>query len=182
MYGCANDFLNVDRSDVINSRGCRDVMYSWYRAGFIQNIIMAIIGIGIGAFQFYLYTLNRREYYKILDELDDMRKPMMNTTMSMSTINSKMSGGGPGSGHMINFGPKASVKYSQKSAASINENIYNNSTTSAGATSGGYLPQLNTNNFSNPLQSIQNMDGRFSFKKPPIHTPSNRFLIEEPHN
>lgn len=184
MYGCANDFLSVDRSEVINTRGCRDVMYSWYRAGFIENIIMSIIGIGIGAFQFYLYTLNRREYYRVLDELDDMRKPMMNTTMSMSTINSKMSGGGPGSGHMINFGPRPSVKYSQKSAASINENIYNNSTgsTGAGATSGGYLPQLNMANFSNPLQSIQNMDGRFSFKKPPNTNSSNRFLIEEPQN
>ncbi|RNA29946.1 hypothetical protein BpHYR1_054511 [Brachionus plicatilis] len=182
VFGCANQFLTVDRSEVINTRGCKDVMYSWYRAGFIENIIMSIVGLGIAAFQFYLYTLNRHEYYRVLDELDDMRKPMMNTTMSMSTINSKMSGGGHGSGHMINFGPRPSIKYSQKSAPSINENIYNSSTGSGGATSGGYLPQLNMGNFSNPLQSIQNMDGRFSFKKPPNSTQSNRFLIEEAQN
>lgn len=159
-------------------------MYSWYRTGFIENIIMSIIGLGIAAFEFYLYTLNRREYYRVLDEMDDMRKPMMNTTMSMSTINSKMSGGGPGSGHLINFGPQASTKYSQKfnQTPSIGgDNIYNGSGGSTGpATSGGYLPQLG--NFSNPLQSIQNMDGRFSFNsknKAPTATPSNRFLIDE---
>ena len=62
---------------------------------------MAIIGIGIAAYEFYLYTINRAEYYKLLDDIDDMRKPMMNTTMSMSTLNSRGSGG-----HMINFGPQ----------------------------------------------------------------------------
>ena len=93
--------MHVDRTAVINTRGCRDVMYSWYRSGFIENIIMAIIGLGIGAYEFYLYTINRAEYYKLLDDIDDMRKPMMNTTMSMSTLNSRGS-----AGHMINFGPQ----------------------------------------------------------------------------
>ncbi|CAF0830214.1 unnamed protein product [Brachionus calyciflorus] len=194
VYGCANDFLTVDRTEVINVRGCRDVMYSWYRTGFIENIIMSIIGLGIAAFEFYLYSLNRREYYRVLDDMDDMRKPMMNTTMSMSTINSKMSGGGHNSGHMINFGPQPSIKYAQKmgqNQASMNgDNIYNGSGSGGGGSTGtpainsaGYLPQLNMGNFTNPLQSIQNMNGRFSFnsknKTPQTTNASNRFLIDE---
>ncbi len=64
-------------------------MYSWYRSGFAQNIAMAIIGIFIASFEFFLYSINRKEYFKLLDEYDDMRKPMINGTMSMSTIQSK---------------------------------------------------------------------------------------------
>lgn len=50
---------------------------------------MAIIGVLVASFEFYLYSLNRKEYFKLLDEYDDMRKPMINGTMSMSTIHSK---------------------------------------------------------------------------------------------
>ena len=116
MYGCGNNFLHEDRTDVINTRGCHDVMYGWYRSGFVENIVMAILGFFIGGFEFYTYVVNRREYFKLLDDLDDLRKPMM--SMSMSTINSRIQagggGGGPGGvsatpsgyGHVINFGPQ----------------------------------------------------------------------------
>jgi hypothetical protein len=168
-------------------------MYNWYRSGFIENIVMSVIGLCVGAFQFYLYSLNRKEYFKILDEYDDLRKPMMNTTMSMSTINSRQSGGiaqsgvAPGgTGHMINFGPHPSrivVNPSQRTNPL-------NSTPSIGGNSSivaGQLPQINENNFVNPLQSVQNVSGRFppftrnnglnssgNSNKPFASTPSDR--------
>lgn len=194
--------MQVDRTSAINTRGCRDLMYSWYRAGFIENIIMAVIGLFIGAFEFYLYTLNRNEYYKLLDEIDDMRKPMMNTTMSMSTINSKMSGGGVNSGHLINFGPQSSASRFtpvQKPSMSGNTPSIGGSSIGIGHLGPGVatssmrensLPQLmnannptnssNDYNYSNPLQSIQNMSGRFGFRnKPTVSTPSDRYLIND---
>lgn len=187
VYGCANDFLHIDRTEVINTRGCRDVMYPWYRSGFIENIIMSIIGLAIGAFEFFAYSVNRKEYYKLLDDLDDMRKPMMNTTMSMSTINSKGSAGiASGTGHIINFGPRSSKYPSQ-------QRFYNQNTPSMGgesfigSNSATQLPQLmsDPNNFVNPLQSVQNSSGRF----PPFSnrtrnnnynsTPTDRDFITE---
>jgi hypothetical protein len=193
VYGCANDFMKIDRTDVINTRGCRNVMYSWYRSGFAQNIVMAIIGLGIGALEFYAYSLNRHEYYKLLDELDDMRKPMMNATMSMSTINSKGSTGfaglTQGTGHIINFGPNASVRYNPASQRLINHS----NTPSMGGESVSQLPQIvetpNQNNFVNPLQAIQNANGRFAFRggsgrnsnNPNLNSnqPYDRFQIDE---
>ncbi len=65
-------------------------MYDWYRSGFTMNIIMAVIGVLISVFEFVTYNYNRKEYFNVLYELDDMTKPMMNT-MSMSTIHSKSS-------------------------------------------------------------------------------------------
>ena len=182
---------------VINKDGCRDIMYNWYRAGFIENIIMAIIGLGVGAFLFYLYSVNRKEYYKLLDDYDDMRKPMMNGTMSMSTINSKVSTNPLlGTGHIVNFGQKPS-KYSsvpmqrlvnQNTPSIGGENIY------AGGSIGGgsganQLPQLNSElneSYNNPLQTLQNIQnssGRFPFSKGRTNsnyngTPSDRFGIE----
>lgn len=63
-------------------------MYDWYRSGFGMNIAMAIVGIVISAFQFYTYTVNRRQFFKFLYDTDDMKRPMMNS-LSLSTINSK---------------------------------------------------------------------------------------------
>jgi hypothetical protein len=97
---------------MFNVRGCKQVMYDWYRSGFTMNILMALVGVLISAFKFVSYTYNRKEYFNLLYELDDMTKPMMNT-MSMSTIISRSSGpygygigingsirGGPSSGSM----------------------------------------------------------------------------------
>ena len=173
-------------------------MYSWYRAGFIENIIMSIIGIGVGAFQFYLYSLNRKEYYKVLDDYDDLRKPMMNATMSMSTINSKASHSQlMGTGHIVNFGQQPS-KYSgipshrlinQNTPSIGGENIYAGG--SIGGTSQAQLPQLNSDasnaNYNNPLQTLQNIQnssGRFPFRGGRTNnnfmgTPSDRVLNED---
>jgi hypothetical protein len=174
--------LSTDRNkllQVINQDGCRDIMYNWYRAGFIENIIMSIIGIGVGAFLFYLYSLNRREYYKLLDDYDDLRKPMINATMSMSTLNSKASASHlMGTGHIVNFGQKPS-KYggfpmqrlaNQNTPSIGGENIYAGGSIGAGS---GNLPQLggefnNNNSYSNPLQTLQNIQnssGRFPFSR-----------------
>ena len=174
--------MSIDRRDVVNERGCRDIMYSWYRAGFIENIIMSIIGLAIGAFQFYLYSLNRREYFKVLDDYDDLRKPMMNTTMSMSTINSKGSAG-LGHGHLINFGPQPSRFASQQRLISQNtpsmggDSMVMTSTTPQ-------LPQMTEpNNYSNPLQSVQNANVKFPFRGRNFNnnTPSDRIMITEPN-
>lgn len=150
-------------------------MYPWYRQGFIANIIMAIIGIGIGAYQFYLYSVNRKEYFKLLDEYDDMRKPMMNTTMSMSTINSKGSAHG-GGGHLINFGQNPS-KFPMR--------IMNQQNTPSigGASAMERLPEVayasNNSQYSNPLQNVQNMSGRFTRPRAPNSVPSDRIQIAE---
>jgi hypothetical protein len=181
-------------------------MYPWYRSGFIENIVMAFIGMFVGAFQFYLYTLNRAEYYKLLDEMDDMRKPMMNTTMSMSTINSKLSAGGPGSGHVINFGPQSSgsrftpVQRLMSQTGSMGggggggaggsmigmSHLGPSSRNDGGGVGNVVLPNLiRDGEFSNPLQNIQNMSGRFGFnrnKQPMVSTPSDRYLINEDAN
>lgn len=204
VYGCANNFLTSDRTkllQVINKNGCRDIMYNWYRAGFIENILMAIVGLGVGAFLFYLYSVNRKEYYKLLDDYDDMRKPMMNATMSMSTINSKASASHLlGTGHIVNFGQKPS-HYSgvpmqrlvnQNTPSMGGENIYAGGSIGAGS-SRNQLPQLNSDpnsaSYTNPLQtlqSIQNSSGRFPFSKGGgaknnanfNSTPSDRFEDE----
>jgi hypothetical protein len=104
MFQCGVDYLNPDKEYMFNTRGCGPVMYSWYRSGFVQNILMAIVGLLISAYQIYTYTVNRKEYFKLICELDDMQKPMINNTISMSTINSRTSsvaygasGGRPGS-------------------------------------------------------------------------------------
>ena len=55
-----------------------------------MNIAMAVIGIAIAAFEFYTYSVNRRQYFRLLFELDDMGRPMINS-MSLSTIHSKNS-------------------------------------------------------------------------------------------
>lgn len=158
-------------------------MYSWYRSGFAENIVMSIIGIGIAAFEFYLYSVNRKEYFKLLDEYDDMRKPMMNATMSMSTINSKGSAAAGGShgggGHLINFGPTPS-KYPMRIMNQQN-------TPSIGGYSNGErqneanYASNNNSQYSNPLQNIQNLSGRFPAKpgKAVASTPSDRVQIAE---
>lgn len=157
LYGCANDFLKVDRTEIINTRGCRNVMYSWYRSGFAENIVMAIIGIGIAAFEFYLYSLNRRQYFNLLDEYDEMRKPMMNATMSMSTINSKGSQP-PQQGQMINFGPQP-IRMPMRLMNPAQQN-------ESGGSRNNLLPQVSASNqnFVNPLQAIQNA-GRFGVNR-----------------
>ena len=81
-----------DKTSYISTRGCGPLMYSWYRSGFNMNIAMAVVGIAIAAFQFYLYSINRKQYFNLLFEVDDMGRPMMNS-MSMSTIHSKNSSG-----------------------------------------------------------------------------------------
>ena len=168
-------------------------MYSWYRAGFIENIIMSIIGLGVGAFQFYLYSLNRKEYYKVLDDYDDLRKPMMNATMSMSTINSKASASHlMGTGHIANFGQRPAHRLVSQHTPSIGgENIYAGGSIGAGS-GNNQLPQLHTDSaYNNPLQSIQNASGRFPFSRGGGSgvggrtnanfngTPSDRVLIDE---
>jgi hypothetical protein len=155
-------------------------MYSWYRSGFAENIVMSIIGIGIAAFEFYLYSINRKEYFKLLDEYDDMRKPMMNTTMSMSTINSKGSacaGGSHGGGHLINFGSTPS-KFPMR--------IINQQNTPSMSVYSSADRQIDTNyvsssnQYSNPLQNIQNLSGRFTKPgKAVSSTPSDRVQIAE---
>ncbi len=184
--------MTEDRTEVINTRGCRDLMYSWYRSGFIENIVMAIIGLCIGAFQFYTYSINRKEYYKLLDDLDDLRKPMMNTTMSMSTINSKGSAGiASGTGHIINFGPRFS-KYPPQ------QRFYNTPSMGGdsligGSNNGIQLPQLtnnnDSNNYINPIQNVQNLSGRFPHlnrgkNNPNFNsTPSDReFITQQDQN
>jgi hypothetical protein len=154
-------------------------MYWWYRFGFSQNIVMAIVGLFIGAFEFFTYTLNRREYFKLLDELDDMRKPMMNTTMSMSTINSK---GSYGAGRQaINFGPSANKYIPQRS---LNSTMVSQAPPSVHS-------HANSNNI-NDLREINEDpsqmedDGRYSFNnnhiRPNESTPSDRVLINNDYN
>jgi hypothetical protein len=169
VYGCANDFQTLDRSSIVNTRGCRATMYSWYRSGFAENIVMSIIGVIIAAFEFYLYSLNRKEYFKLLDELDDMRKPMMNATMSMSTIHSKngscagppcRDGGTIGcnklnSGHTINFGP----------TPTYNPRSFEEPPSITGSTSGLISNNHNQQPFMNPLQTVQNLSGKFNAPK-----------------
>lgn len=171
VYGCANNFLKVNHEHKINTRGCKDTMYSWYRSGFTENIVMSIIGMLIGAYEFYLYSLNRREYFKLLDELDDMRKPMMNNTMSMSTIMSKngscaggntvCSGGGIAcnaqTGHAINFGPKPT--YQPRILRGGME------TPSVTGSTNGLIQEPGTPQYTNPLQAVQNLSGRFTAPK-----------------
>ena len=165
-------------------------MYSWYRSGFAENIVMALIGVGIAAFEFYLYSLNRKEYFKLLDEYDDMRKPMMNTTMSMSTIHSKAgscvgSNGAHGglnappmhvnAGHTINFGSHP-VKYQPRNLGEQQQQH----TPSMGSTN-GLIPQMNANKYVNPLQNIQNMSGRFNRPKTfnNVNSPADRANYNE---
>lgn len=169
VYGCANNFQIVNHEAIINTRGCRQTMYSWYRSGFAENLVMSIIGVIIGAFEFYLYSLNRKEYFKLLDELDDMRKPMMNATMSMSTIHSKngtCAGGNSNgiglshgalkdTGHTINFGPKPT--YQPRAI------LEQQTPSMSGSTSG--LISNQQQQYVNPLQNIQNMSGRFAAPK-----------------
>ena len=179
--------MTVDRTEVINTRGCKDVMYSWYRSGFVENIVMAIIGLAIGAYEFYLYSLNRREYFNLLDEYDDMRKPMMNATMSMSTINSKGSGNQQHHqqhqpGQMINFGQHP-VKMPLRAM-----NPQQTPSIGGGSTN-NLIPQVpqtsNNQSFINPLQIIQNNSGKFGFNRPTRgfnqqnNPPSDRVLIDE---
>lgn len=165
VYGCANDFQTIDRSAIVNTRGCRQTMYSWYRSGFAENIVMAIIGVLVASFEFYLYSLNRKEYFKLLDEYDDMRKPMINGTMSMSTIHSKNGtcagpnstsigrGGGRDTGHNINFGPTPTYQPRMLE-------LHNEAPSVTGSTS-GLIPEQQTPQYSNPLQNIKNLSGRF---------------------
>lgn len=139
---------------------------------------MAVVGLCVGAFEFYVYMINKREYRKIVDEFDELRRPMMNTTMSMSTINSRHSAGisqtgiaHGGTGHMINFGPhpaKLIAPGPPNIALNPSQRQLLNHTPSIGGNSsiGGALPQLNASNqqessFVNPLQSIHNTSGRF---------------------
>lgn len=159
---------------------------------------MSIIGMLIGAFQFYLYTLNRDQYYKLLDDMDELRKPMMNTTMSMSTINSKLSAGGPNSGHMINFGAQASSRFtpvqrqgSIGTGSMIGMTNLRSSGGAGGGGGGGYISRDDGGgggggvSFNNPLQSIQNMSGRFGFNRnrpPMMSTPSDRYLVTDDAN
>jgi hypothetical protein len=155
-------------------------MYSWYRSGFAENIVMSIIGIGIAAFEFYLYSINRKEYFKLLDEYDDMRKPMMNATMSMSTINSKGSAGAGsshGGGHLINFGPTPS-KYPMRIINQQNTPSMRQYDSGERQNDANYLS--NNGQYSNPLQNIQNLSGRFSKPgKAVASTPSDRVQIAE---
>jgi len=168
VYGCANNFTKINRESIVNTRGCKDVMYGWYRYGFAENIIMSIVGIFIAAFQFFLYSLNRKEYFKLLDEYDDMRKPMMNATMSMSTIHSKTGscgpngvGGNPNAGHSINFGPKP-VKFPPRSLILEQQQQQQQQNTPSMNSTSGLLPQMSSGQYSNPLQTVQNLSGRFN--------------------
>ncbi len=157
---------------------------------------MSIVGIFIAAFEFFLYSLNRKEYFKLLDEYDDMRKPMMNATMSMSTIHSKTGscgpngiGGNPNAGHSINFGPQP-VKFPPRSLI-LEQQQQQQNTPSMNSTS-GLLPQMNSAQYSNPLQTIQNLSGRFNPRprgsssinnnmglNDHLNTPSDRVLYED---
>jgi hypothetical protein len=87
-------------------------MYSWYRSGFNMNIAMAVIGIVIAAFEFYTYSVNRRQYFSLLFEVDDMGRPMIQNSMSMSTIHSK------NSSSMIN--PYATANPSSRTSSTRN--------------------------------------------------------------
>jgi len=100
-FQCGANYATEDITEKLNTRGCGPVMYSWYRGGFAMNIVMAIVGMLISAFEFFTYSVNRRQYYEILYDADEMERPMMNS-MSLSTIHSKASsvpygpsGGGP---------------------------------------------------------------------------------------
>ncbi len=165
---------------------------------------MSVIGLFIGAFEFYLFSLNRKEYYKILDEYDDLRKPMMNATMSMTTINSRHSGGPHGggghasgigpqnpNGHLINFGPHP-VRQLNMSQRINTPSIGGNSSIIGGNMMPQIDEQASNSNFVNPLQNIHNQSGRFrpfvrngqntssgnnNTNKPVISTPSDRGTI-----
>lgn len=68
-------------------------MYDWYKRGFGTNIAISIIGIFVAAFQFFLYTINRRAYFKLgerLNELKNMQIPQ-NIGGNISHANSKTS-------------------------------------------------------------------------------------------
>ena len=54
-------------------------------------LMMAVIGIVLSAFLFYTYSVNRKQYFSLLFEVDDMGRPMIQNSMSMSTIHSKNS-------------------------------------------------------------------------------------------
>jgi len=147
---------------------------------------MSIIGMIIGAFEFYLYSLNRREYFKLLDELDDMRKPMMNATMSMSTIHSKngscaggntvCSGGGIAcnaqTGHLINFGPKPTYQPKMLKGGM--------DTPSVTGSTHGLVQEPGTPQYTNPLQAVQNLSGRFTApKKPSISQVPQQYSVAD---
>jgi hypothetical protein len=116
----------------VNTRGCGPLMYEWYRSGFNMNISMAIIGIAIAAFQFYIYTINRRQYFSLLFELDDMGRPMMNS-MSMSTIHSKVSTA------MSPYATSSQTNQMMPSRTSSTRNILPQIVNSSSYSQGGYV-------------------------------------------
>lgn len=66
-------------------------MYSWYRRGFIVNVVMALIGVIIASYEIFVYTVNRKEYYKMLDRLTKLKGINVATALAYSRSNSKTS-------------------------------------------------------------------------------------------
>ena len=68
-------------------------MYNWYRKGFSTNTVIAVIGILLSVFEFILYAVNRKSYFKLalqLNELKNMKIPQ-NISDKTSLSNSKTS-------------------------------------------------------------------------------------------
>lgn len=46
-------------------------MYSWYKRGFAVNLIISSIGILVAAYEFFLYSINKRQYNLFMNDLID---------------------------------------------------------------------------------------------------------------
>jgi hypothetical protein len=54
---------------MLNTRGCGPIMHSWYRRGFVVNLIISSIGILLAAYEFFLYSINKRQYNLFMNDL-----------------------------------------------------------------------------------------------------------------
>ena len=67
------------------------MMYEWYKRGFGTNIAIAIVGIFIAAYEFFLYSINRREYFKLNERMSELKGMKIPMNILMSRSNSKSS-------------------------------------------------------------------------------------------
>jgi len=88
-FKCGAKYLTEDITATLNTRGCKAVMYNWYRRGFAANIVMGAFGILMAGYQFFVYTMNRKEFFKALDREFERQNRKFNKIVSKA--NSKLS-------------------------------------------------------------------------------------------
>ena len=64
-------------------------MNDWYKRGFSTNIVISILGILIASFEFVLYSVNRRAYFKLGEKLNELKNMQIPQTVSYRMVNSK---------------------------------------------------------------------------------------------